>query len=311
MAKKVVREEVRKKPTRSDLGAGLRAVFNADKLEEAIATDQEAVIKELANHFLMIPIDQIERNNKQPRTHFSDDELNELADSIRIHGIIQPITVRRLEPRRFQIISGERRFKASQIAELTEIPAFIRTANDTVMLEMALLENTQRQDLNPMEIAYSYSRLIGEFKLSQEQLSERIGKIDRTTVTNYLRLLKLEKPVQDALRAGIISFGHGKVLAGVTIAATQLSLLREIIEKGLSVKGLEDFKKSLDEPTQTRPAQEKIPEDYKNVEQKFQEFFGVKKLQLKVNVEGKGQIVIPFANTKALNELLDRLEENH
>ncbi len=310
MAKKVVRSEAGKKVTRDNLGAGLRAVFNTDTLSEAIAEDQEAVVKELSNHFLMIPLEHIERNRDQPRTHFSENELNELAESIKVHGLIQPITVRYLEPHKYQIIAGERRFRASQIAGLVEIPAFIRTANDTELLEMALLENIQRQDLNPIEVATSYSRLIEEFNLTQEQLSERMGKIDRTTIANYIRLNKLEEPIRDALRQGVISFGHGRVLAGVDTYATRMSLFQETVDSGLSVRGLEELRKSLETPKIKKPST-KLPEEYKDVQKQFQEFFGVKKLQLKVNTEGKGQIVIPFANTKALNELLDRLEENH
>lgn len=310
MAKKVVRNEVAKKVTRDNLGAGLRAVFNADKLEEAIAQDQEAVIKELANHFLMIPIVQIERNRDQPRVDFSEAELKELAESIRVHGIIQPITVRRLEPKKYQIISGERRFRASQIAGLEELPAYIRVANDTELLEMALLENIQRQDLNPIEIATSYSRLIEEFNLSQEQLSERMGKIDRTTISNYIRLMKLEEPIKEALRQGQISFGHGRTLAGVDVYTTRMHLFDLTKEKGLSVRALEELKRAMETPKGKKPAST-LPEAYQNVEQQFKSFFGVKKLQLKVNAEGKGQIIIPFANTKALNELLDRLDEQH
>lgn len=308
MAKKIERPEAGKKVTRDNLGAGLRAVFSVDNLDEAIAEDQDAVIKELANHFILVPIEQIERNRDQPRVHFSENELNELAESIKIHGIIQPITVRRLEPKKFQIISGERRFRASQIAGRTQIPAYIRVANDTELLEMALLENIQRQDLNPIEIGNSYARLMEEFKLTQEQLSERMGKIDRTTISNYTRLTKLEPPIQEALKKGIISFGHGRILAGIDIYTRRMSLFDETVEKSLSVKALEDLKKSLDAPKISKP-QTKLPDEYKSVEQQFKSFFGVKKLQLKVSAEGKGQIVIPFANTKALNDLLERLED--
>lgn len=310
MAKKVVRNEPGKKVTRDNLGAGLRAVFNADNLSEAIAEDPAAVVKELSNHFLMIPIEEIERNRDQPRTHFSENELNELAESIKVHGLIQPITVRYLEPHKYQIIAGERRFKASKIAGLTDIPAFIRTANDTELLEMALLENIQRQDLNPIEVATSYSRLIEEFKLTQEQLSERMGKIDRTTIANYIRLNKLEEPIKDALRQGVISFGHGRVLAGVDTYATRMSLFQETIDSGLSVRGLEELRKSLEMPKVKKPSK-KLPGEYKDIEERLQQQFGIKKIQLKVNAEGKGQIVFPFANTKALNDLLDRLEENN
>jgi ParB family chromosome partitioning protein len=310
MAKKVVRPEAGKAVKRDSLSAGIRAVFNTDNLSEAIAQDPEAVVKELSNHFLMVPLEQIERNRDQPRAHFSEKELQELAESIRVHGLIQPITVRYLEPKRYQIISGERRFRASQIVGLSEIPAYIRTANDSELLEMALLENIQRQDLNPIEIATSYARLIEEFKLTQEQLSERMGKIDRTTIANYIRLMKLEEPIQSALKSNTISFGHGRILAGVDVYTTRMFLFNETVLKGLSVRGLDELRKSLALPKEKKTeSKTDLPEAYLNVEQQFKAFFGIKKVQLKVNAEGKGQIIIPFANTKALNELLDRLEE--
>lgn len=309
MAKKVVRNEPGKKVTRDNLGAGLRAVFSAEKLEEAIELHQDELVNEIMANFLMIPIEQIEGNINQPRKDFTEVELNELADSIKTHGIIQPITVRRLEPKKYQIISGERRFRASKIAELTEIPAYIRKADDTLMLEMAILENIKRQDLNPMEIANSYARLISEFNLTHEQLSERLG-VNRPSITNFLRLINLQNATKAALRDGLITLGHGKVLAGIEFPSTELFLLQETIENGLSVKALEALRDSINAP-KTKKSTSKakgLPEEYQAVRKKIRETLGNGSIQLKVNAEGKGQIVIPFANTKALNELLDRLE---
>lgn len=302
-----------KKITQDSLRSGISKIFNTESLSTAIEADPDAVVKELSNHFLMVPVEQIEANSEQPRKQFSEAELDELAVSIQNLGVIQPITVRRLEPRKFQIISGERRFRASKQAGLTEIPAFIRLANDTEMLEMALIENIQRQDLNPIEIAQTYARLKRECKLTDEALAERMGKgkIDRTTVTNYLRLLKLSPDVQAALNALQISMGHGKALGGLVDSPdVQGILLKKIIEEGLSVSELQKLVNEYKEPKTKSPksSSKKIPEEYKNVEEQLRGFFGVK-LQIKVNAEGKGQIIIPFANTKALNALLDLLPD--
>lgn len=315
MAKKVVRSEVGKKVTRHDLGAGLRAVFNADNLSEAIAEDQEAVVKELSNHFLMIPIDQIEPNPGQPRNQFSEDSLEELSTSIRVHGLIQPITVRLLEPKKFQIISGERRYRASQKAGLNEIPAYIRLVNDTEMLEMALIENIQRQDLNSIEIAVSYARLKDECKLTDAELSSRMGK-DRSTITNYLRLLKLPETIQKALQNREITFGHGRALASLDDYVKRKGFFDLTIENHLSVRALENMISAEKEKTpksvnNQNSSKNNLPEEYKSIEDRLQQQFGIKKIQIKVDAGGKGQIVFPFADTKSLNDLLDRLDENH
>jgi ParB family chromosome partitioning protein len=311
MAKKVIRTEGAKKVTRDNLSAGLRAVFNADTLNEAIAADQEAVVKELTHFTPMIPIDQIQPNPGQPRNQFDEDALDELASSIKVHGLIQPITVRLLEPNHYQIISGERRFRASQKAGLQEVPAYVRLANDTEMLEMALIENIQRQDLNSIEVALTYARLKDECKLTDAELSSRMGK-DRSTITNYLRLLKLPEPIQKALRDREISFGHGRALASLDDYVKSKGFFDLAMVNHLSVRALENLIAAEKKPVNKESNKEtKIPEEYVGVQNRFREFFGVGKVQLKVNDEGKGQIVIPFANTKDLNDLLDRLEENN
>lgn len=313
MAKKVIRTEGAKKVTRDNLSAGLRAVFNAETLNEAIAADQEAVVKELTHFTPMIPIEQIQPNPGQPRNQFDGEALEELANSIKVHGLIQPITVRLLEPNQYQIISGERRFRASQKAGLKEVPAYVRLANDTEMLEMALIENIQRQDLNAIEVALTYARLKDECKLTDAELSSRMGK-DRSSITNYLRLLKLPDTVQTGLRDRIISFGHGRVLASVDYVKSK-AYFDLTLENNLSVRALEELiaseKKSTSVESKKGSKETKIPEEYVGVQNRFREYFGVGKVQLKVNAEGKGQIVIPFANTKDLNDLLDRLEENN
>ncbi|AEE48714.1 ParB/RepB/Spo0J family partition protein [Haliscomenobacter hydrossis] len=310
MAKKVIRTEAGKKVTRDNLSAGLRAVFNADTLNEAIAADQEAVVKELTHFTPMIPIEQIAPNPAQPRNQFDEEALDELANSIKVHGLIQPITVRLLEPNKYQIISGERRFRASQKAGIKEVPAYVRLANDTEMLEMALIENIQRQDLNSIEVALTYARLKDECKLTDAELSSRMGK-DRSTITNYLRLLKLPDTVQTALRDRIITFGHGRALASVDDYVKSKGFFDLTMENHLSVRALENLIASEKSSTVKEGGKKasRLPDEYEDVQKRFREFFGAGKLQLKVNAEGKGQIIIPFGNTKDLNSLLDRLED--
>jgi ParB family chromosome partitioning protein len=312
MAKKVNRADLGKKITRDNLSAGLRAVFNADTLNEAIAADPDGVVKELTHFTPMIPLEQIEPNPGQPRNQFDEEALEELANSIKVHGLIQPITVRLLEPNKYQIISGERRFRASQKAGIKEIPAYVRLANDTEMLEMALIENIQRQDLNSIEVALTYARLKDECKLTDAELSNRMGK-DRSTITNYLRLLKLPDSVQKALRDRVISFGHGRALASLgDDYAKSKGYFDWTIENHLSVRALEDLIAAEKKPAKDEVKKEgknKLPEEYEAVQKQLREFFGVGKLQLKVNAEGKGQIIIPFSNTKDLNHLLDQLPD--
>ncbi|MEZ4986483.1 MAG: ParB/RepB/Spo0J family partition protein [Saprospiraceae bacterium] len=232
-------KQLGKKPSKGQLGSGIDALFGggAKKVAEAIAENPTEVVRELARHFAMIPLAEIERNPDQPRYEFDTEALEELADSIKVHGIIQPLTVRYLEPGRYQIISGERRWKASKLAGLTEVPAYIRVANDQTLLEMAIIENIQREDLTPLEIANSYSRLKQECELTNEALAERMGK-KTSTITNYLRLLGLHISVQEALKNETITMGHAKVIAGLDLLL-QESFLKEIIAKGWSVRQTE------------------------------------------------------------------------
>ncbi len=224
---------------RNALGRGLSALLeNADT---DITSKQDSTTNQaLAGGIAFLPIASIEANPFQPRTDFENEALQDLAASIKEQGIIQPVTVRKLGYDKFQLISGERRFRASQLAGLVEIPAYIRIANDQAMLEMALVENIQRENLNPIEIAISYKRLIDECKLTQEELSQRVGK-NRTTVTNFLRLLKLPAEIQLAIRDGRVSMSHARAIVSIEDTDAQMKIFNEILSSNLSVRNVEDF----------------------------------------------------------------------
>lgn len=293
-----------KKIDKKQFGLGARAIFRS--LDDLNAENQEEVVKELSHTVAMIPVEEIEVNPFQPRNEFDEDALKELAASLQIHGLIQPITVRRLSAHEYQLISGERRLRASKMAGLTEIPAYIRLANDQEMLEMALVENIQRENLNAIEIAITYQRLKEECNLTDETLAERVGK-QRSTITNNLRLLKLPPDIQKAIKDKLISAGHAKVLAGIDDFALQNSLFRETVKQGLSVRALENLASSYN-TEKPKKAQPKMGDDYERVQQRFREFFGTPRVQVKLKTEGKGQIVIPFDSNNQLNDLLDLLE---
>ncbi len=293
-----------KKIDKRQFGLGVRALLaNVDD------NNQEAVVKELSHTVAMIPIEEIEVNPFQPRNEFDEEALQELSTSIQVHGLIQPITVRRLSANEFQLISGERRLRASKMAELTEVPAYIRLANDQEMLEMALVENIQRENLNAIEIGITYQRLKEECNLTDDELSKRVGK-DRTTVTNTLRLLKLPPKIQNAIKIRQISAGHGKALASVDDFAFQNSFFEETLKKALSVRALEALVSAYNgEKNAAKPsAKPKLNDEYESVQQRLRAFFGTKGVQLKLKSDGKGQIVIPFDSNNQLNDLLDLLE---
>jgi ParB family chromosome partitioning protein len=255
-----------------------------------------------------IRISEIEVNPFQPRTEFDEAILAELADSIKKQGIIQPITVRRVAAGKYQLISGERRLRASKLAGLTEIPAYVRTANDQQMLEMALIENIQRENLNAIEVALSFQRMIDECSLKQEELGERVSK-NRSTVTNYLRLLKLPPAIQASLRDGVISMGHAKVLVGVDDPAQQLFFHQYIIQHDLSVRKTEEMVRDM----QRNPVKKegKQPEPLSYQIQKVQDDLATKfstRVKLKVNSQGKGSIEIPFLSEDDLNRILEMLD---
>ncbi len=298
-----------KKFDRSNLGKGIRALLTQpDQLEAAVLENAQEVVTQLASNIAMLPIAQIEPNPYQPRVEFEQDALDELAASIRIHGLIQPVTVRRLSEKSFQLISGERRFRASQLAGLTELPAYVRIADDQQMLEMALIENIQRQDLNAIEIAISYQRLIDECKLTHETMSERVGK-QRSTITNYLRLLKLPPEVQRAIKDRRLSMGHARALAGVDDIALQLMLFKETLDQDLSVRAIEDLIRKYQEgKAGIRPKKSSgLSDDLRKIQDQFSAFFGTK-VVLKRNPKGKGQLVVNFNSDSDLNRLLAAIE---
>lgn len=269
----------------------------------------EEVVKALSANFATIPLEQIEVNPDQPRKQFDETELNDLKNSLKVHGLIQPITVRRMAEGQYQLISGERRWRAAKLAELTVIPAFIRVANDAEMMEMALVENTHRTDLNPIEIAITYHRLKNEFNLTDQALSERVES-SRTVVTNYIGLLRLPEEVQKALKDGKISMGHAKMLKGINDYAGQIALMNSVIEEGLSVRALEQIiRKSKEEKAPKVATTSNLPDDYKHVQDKLSRYLG-SKIQLKRNPKtGKGTLSINFIDDSDLNRILELIEE--
>jgi len=293
---------------RNALGRGLGALLkDADSVKGKNAS--EHVISSSINE---ISLDQIEVNNYQPRSQFNDEALKELAESIKIQGIIQPITVRQLAPNQFQLISGERRLRASKLAGLTKIPAYIRTANDQQMLEMALIENIQRENLNPIEIAISYQRMISECNLKQEELGDRVGK-NRSTVTNYIRLLKLPPDVQVALRDNNITMGHARSIINLENVDQQLYVLNKIISEELSVRSVEELTRTLQNKTNAGSVAATPPKpgsssnaEIVGLQNKLTSHFGTK-IQVKSDKQFKGEIKIPFVSAEDLNRILEIL----
>lgn len=285
---------------RSGLGRGLGALLEDSEEKEQIS-GSGATIKGAINE---ISIAQIEVNPFQPRTDFDETALNELAESIRVQGIIQPITVRALSEHEFQLISGERRLQASKLAGLESIPAYIRTADDQQMLEMALIENIQRENLNSIEIALSYQRLLSECSLKQEELGDRVGK-NRTTVNNYLRLLKLPPDIQVGLRDGRISMGHARALISIENVEQQLNIFKKIVKDELSVRKVEELVRALSEKKQEEPkAKAPVNPEIVKLQEKLTSHFGTK-IQIKADKNNKGEIKIPFVSAEELERILE------
>jgi ParB family chromosome partitioning protein len=292
------------------LGKGIRALLNT--IDEELQTTKEGVPAasgQNAGTITRIPVDQISVNPKQPRLDFDEKALNELAESIRLHDIIQPITVTRLTPTSYQLISGERRWRASQLAGLKDIPAYIRNGDDQQILEMALLENLQREDLNAIEIAYSYQRLMEECDLTQEQVAERMKK-ERSTVANYLRLLRLPPDIQKAVRDGQLSMGHARAILGLDQVDQQLYVYREALEKELSVRQVEQLVKNMQEEKSVMhkqaPSKVQLPPAYKRIEDNMASHFSTKvKLDRKKN--GKGAVTIEFYSDEDLERIMDKM----
>ncbi|WP_100612373.1 ParB/RepB/Spo0J family partition protein [Confluentibacter lentus] len=291
------------------LGRGLSALLKDPSNDIQSVQDKNA--DKVIGSIIELDLDAIEVNPFQPRTNFSEESLLELASSIRELGIIQPITVRKSGFNKYQLVSGERRFRASKIVGLETIPAYIRIANDQESLEMALVENIQRQDLDAIEIALSYQRLIDEINLTQEQMSERVGK-KRSTITNYLRLLKLDPIIQTGIRDGFISMGHGRAIINIEDQKIQLNIYEKILEKQLSVRDTEalvrnfNVSKNIETPSKNTVNQD-VPNFIKNAIPVFSEYFG-HKIDVKVSSNGKGKITIPFHSEEDFNRLKKLVE---
>ncbi len=289
---------------KKDLGKGLRALLN--DVEKGPVKKKREVVDQLAATIEEIELSSIETNPFQPRTEFDQEQLEELADSIKLHGLVQPITVRSLGDGKFQLISGERRYRASKIAKLTSIPAYIRLANDQEMLEFALIENIQRQNLNAMEVAFSYQRLMTECSLTQEELSARVGK-KRSTVANYMRLLKLPPQIQQSVKNEVLTMGHARVFAGIDQLTRQLDLFRKCVNQQWSVRRLEDEARLIGSRPKVNAGIED-PEITK-IKSTLSKKIGVK-ISIKRDSKGKGQIIIPFKSDDQLNDIIDILHDS-
>jgi ParB family transcriptional regulator, chromosome partitioning protein len=296
-------------PKKSALGRGLGALIEDAVEATRPDTPAAAAIDE-------VDITLIEVNPFQPRQNFDQEALNELAVSIKEVGIIQPITVRQLDNGKYQIISGERRYRASQLAGLSKIPAYVRKANDQDMLEMALVENIQREDLDSIEVAISYQRLIDECSLTQETLSERVGK-KRSTVANYLRLLKLPAEIQLGIRLRKLSMGHAKALVNIESSEIQLEIYNQILEDDLSVRQVEALVRHYNDPQEevevlpkiTKDSEkEDLPEIFKDFKNQLRDVFK-SKVELKKDIKGSGKIIIPFKSENELLEIMSLVEK--
>ena len=284
------------------LGRGLSALLKDPDNDIKTAGDKGA--DKVVGNIVELELANIEVNPFQPRSSFNEDALKELASSIRELGVIQPITVRKIEFGKYQLVSGERRFRASKLVGLETIPAYIRIANDQESLEMALVENIQREDLDPIEIALSYERLIEEINLTQEQMSERVGK-NRSTIANYLRLLKLDPIVQTGMRDGFLSMGHGRALINIENTSDQLDIYEKIIQDSLSVRATEALVKNYKEGKKSgksTPVKSKVPDFIQEGKKEFASYFGAK-VDVKVAQKGNGKLIIPFSSEEDFKRL--------
>ena len=298
------------------LGRGLGAILGDKDSLQSLRKPIGYVNKEIAgakepqntSDILRIPIGMIEPNPFQPRMSFDQEALQELAESIRTFGLIQPVTVRHKANGKYQIISGERRYRACQIAGMDMIPAYIREANDQGMLEMAIVENIQRENLDPIEVAMSYRRLIEECSLTQEQMAERVGK-KRVSVTNYLRLLKLPAKVQHDIKVGLLSVGHAKVLLSVDDSVLQEQLCDLVVKNDMSVRALEEKLKKLGSEGAAKPVREQqLPDAYTKVLEHMGKYFG-NNISLKRSASGKGTITVRFDSDSEIERFLDALDK--
>ncbi|MDE0598720.1 MAG: ParB/RepB/Spo0J family partition protein, partial [Dokdonia donghaensis] len=282
------------------LGRGLSALLKDPANDINSAEDKNA--DKVVGNIVELDLEDIDVNPFQPRTSFNEETLRELASSIKELGVIQPITVRKISFGKYQLVSGERRYRASKLIGNKTVPAYIRIANDNESLTMALVENIQRQDLDPIEIALSYQRLIDEINLTQEQMSDRVGK-NRSTITNYLRLLKLDPIVQTGMRDGFLSMGHGRALINVENTGDQLDIYEKILQEKLSVRQTEALVKNYHATANIEtPAKEETPKFIKKGTKDFAEYFGAK-VDIKVSKNGRGKITIPFSSEEDFSRL--------
>jgi ParB family chromosome partitioning protein len=294
---------------KKELGKGLRALIS--NIEETQNSKERAsLVKTLNEQYALIRLEAIEVNPFQPRNEFVEEELMDLAKSIKVHGLIQPLTVRSLGGNSFQLISGERRMRASKMAGLQEVPAYIRIANDQEMLELALIENIQRADLNALEVAISYQRLMDECDLTHEQLSDRIGK-NRSTITNYVRLLKLPPEIQQSIKDNDITMGHARAIAGISNIVQQMDAFKKTISNQWSVRNLEKYLKQ--EKSTKDTAVRSISSETENIQlekikKEISATIGTPVL-IKRTREGQGQIIIKFKNDKEFNAIYDILKD--
>ena len=294
---------------RRELGKGIRALLN--NIEDTSQEQKTKIVKELSSSIAMIDIKAIELNPFQPRVDFDQEKLDELATSIRTYGLIQPITVRQLNEEKYQLISGERRMRASKLAGLTSIPAYIRVADDQEMLEMALVENIQRDDLNAIEVGISYQRLIDECQLTHETMADRVGK-NRSTITNYIRLLKLPPPIQTAVKQREISMGHARALVGIQDVDLQLDIYKVLTERALSVRALEQLIKSYENPVATSTKNEIKNKPFQTELRKISDNLSHKygtRVSISRNDNGSGQIVFKFSSDHTFNDLVELMQE--
>lgn len=297
------------KQNKEALGKGIRSLLQGidSDLKTGAGSLKPAVV-ETATATNRIPVDQVEPNPKQPRRDFDEQALKELSESIKLHDIIQPITVSKLPSGKYRLISGERRWRASKMAGLKDIPAYTRQANDAELLELALLENLQREDLNAMEVALSYKRMMEELSYTQEQVAERMGK-DRSTVANFIRLLKLPPDIQLAVRSGEISMGHARALINVDTVDKQLYIYKEIKTKSLSVRQTEALVRNMYKQggAVKKTTKNTLPVAYQKIEDNLASHFSTR-VKLKHSRNGSGQITIDYYSQEELNKLLHQMD---
>jgi ParB family transcriptional regulator, chromosome partitioning protein len=300
-----------KQNNKEALGKGIRSLLQSIDSDLKTGSGQlKPAVVETATSINRIPIDEIETNPKQPRHDFDEQAMKELAESIRLHDIIQPVTVSKLPSGKFRLIAGERRWRAARMAGLTDIPAYVRQANDTELLELALLENLQREDLNAIEVSLSYKRMMDELDYTQEMVAERMGK-DRSTVANFIRLLKLPPDIQLAVRNNQLSMGHARALINVDTVDRQLYIYREIREKGLSVRQTEALVRTLykESGAVKKPSKSSLPAAYKKIEDNLASHFSTR-VKLRHARNGSGQIIIDYYSNDELTKLLKEMNVN-